>query len=80
MQAVVPASFSLRLCALALSLRRFNLPRDFKRQIQRALGGQLPGGTGTDRLRQMERARNFLISLCRGTASLRPVCGLLQME
>ena len=26
----------------------------------------------------MERARYFLISLCRGMASLRPVCGLLQ--
>jgi len=43
-------------------------------------GGQLPGGTGTERLRQMERAKCFLISLCRGMASLRPVCGLLQIE
>jgi len=45
-----------------------------------AFEDQLPGGIGTDKLRQMDRARNFLISLCRGMASLRPVCGLIQME
>jgi hypothetical protein len=41
---------------------------------------QSPGGTGTDRWRQMERARCFLMSLCRGIASLRPVSGLAQIE
>ena len=41
---------------------------------------QSPLGIGTDKFRQIERAKNFLISLCRGMASLRPVCGLVQME
>ena len=39
-----------------------------------------PFGTSTERFRQMDRARWRLISLCRGTASFRPVAGLTQIE
>ena len=41
---------------------------------------QSPGGMGTERRRQMERAKCFLRSLCRGIASFRPVWGLVQIE
>lgn len=54
-----------------------------RRRCQLAVGNQqdqAPLGTPTPSLRHIERAVNFLISLCLGTAWISPVLGFFQIE
>jgi hypothetical protein len=50
------------------------------KKLSFADGSDYPGGSGTERLRQILTASRFETSVCRGTASTAPVVGLHQSE